>query len=89
MDTKPKIVHNTEPTFDLCAVMEKLQSTMDGMIKNQELMMCRIVNLERAQSQAPRVPYKGQLQKGNQFYKPKNDQECDVPSPRLGQQGVT
>jgi hypothetical protein len=55
--------------------MAKLQATMDGMIKNQELMMSRIVNLERAQSQAPRVPYKGQFQKGNQFYKPKNDQE--------------
>jgi hypothetical protein len=75
MDTKPKIVHNTEPTSDLCASMEKLQATMDGMIKNQELMMNRIVNLERAQNQAPRVPYKGQFQKGNQFYKPKNDQE--------------
>jgi hypothetical protein len=55
--------------------MAKLQATMDGMIKNQELMMSRIVNLERAQSQAPRVLYKGQFQKGHQFYKPKNDQE--------------
>jgi hypothetical protein len=75
MDIKPKIVHNTEPTSDLCASMAKLQATMDGMIKNQELMMNRIVNLERAQSQAPRVPYKGQFQRGNQVYKPKNDQE--------------
>ena len=48
---------------------------MDGMVKNEELMMSRIVNLERSQNQAPRVPYKGQFQKGNQFYNPKNDQE--------------
>jgi hypothetical protein len=75
MDIKRKIVHNTEPTSDLCASMEKLQASMDGIIKNQELMMSRIVNLERSQSQAPRIPYKGQYQKGNQFYKPKNDQE--------------
>jgi len=75
MDTKPKIVHNTEPTSELCASMEKLQATMDGMIKNQEQMMNKIVNLERAQNQATRVPYKGHFQKGNQVYKPKNDQE--------------
>jgi hypothetical protein len=62
-------------TSDLCASMAKLQATMDGMIKNQELMMTRIVNLERAQSQAPRVPYKGQFQRGNQVYKSKNEQE--------------
>jgi hypothetical protein len=48
---------------------------MDGIIKNQEQMMSRIVNLERSQTQAPRVPYKGQFQKGSQFYKPKNEQE--------------
>jgi hypothetical protein len=75
MDIKPKIVHNAEPSSDICASLAKLQMTMDGMMKNQELMMNRIVNLERAQSQAPRVPYKGQFQKGNQIYKPKNDQE--------------
>jgi hypothetical protein len=50
IDTKPKIVHNTEPTSDLCSSMEKLQASMDGIIKNQELMMSRIVNLERSQS---------------------------------------
>jgi hypothetical protein len=75
MDTKPKLVHNTEPTSDLCASIAKLQASMDGIIKNQEQMMSRIVNLERSQSQAPRVPYKGQFQKGNQFYKPKIEQE--------------
>jgi hypothetical protein len=75
MNTKPKIVHNTEPTSELCAIMEKLQAFMDGIIKNRDLMMSRIVNLERSQSQAPRILYKGQFQKGSQFYKPKNDQE--------------
>jgi hypothetical protein len=75
VDTKLKIVHNTEPTSDLCAYISKLQSFMDGIIKNQEHMMSRIVNLERSQIQAPRVPYKGQFPKGNQFYKPKNEQE--------------
>jgi hypothetical protein len=75
MDTKPKLVHNTEPTLDLCASIAKLQASMDGIIKNQEQMMSRIVNLERSHSQAPGVPYKGKFQKGNQFYKPKNEQE--------------
>jgi hypothetical protein len=56
MDTKPKLVHNVEPISDLCAIMEKLQASMDGIMKNQEKMMSRIVNLERSQSQAPRVP---------------------------------
>jgi hypothetical protein len=55
--------------------MEKLQLTVDGMVKTQELMMNRIVNLERAQQQDPRVPYKGQFQKGNQDFRPKSDQE--------------
>jgi hypothetical protein len=62
MDIKPKIVHNAEPSSDICASLAKLQMTMDGMMKNQELMMNRIVNLERAQNQTPRVPYKGQFQ---------------------------
>jgi hypothetical protein len=48
---------------------------MDGIMKNQEQMMSRIVALERSQTQAPRIPYKGQFQKGNQFYKTKNEQE--------------
>jgi hypothetical protein len=75
MDTKPKIVHNVEPTSDISASLEKLQLIVDGMVKTQELMMNRIVNLERTQQQAPRVPYKGQFQKGNQVFRPKNDQE--------------
>jgi hypothetical protein len=75
MDTKPKIVHNTDTSSDTCASLENLYMTMDGMMKNQEQIMNRIVNLERAQYQAPRVPYKGQFQKGNQVYRPNNDQE--------------
>jgi hypothetical protein len=75
VDTKPKIVQNIEPTSDPCSSIAKLQASMDGIIKNQEQMMSRIVNLERSQRQAPRVSCKGQFQKGNQFYKPKNEQE--------------
>jgi hypothetical protein len=48
---------------------------MDVIIKNQEEMMHRIVRLEKSQIQAPRPPFKGQFQKGNQFYKPKNENE--------------
>jgi hypothetical protein len=44
-------------------------------MKNQEEMMNRIVRLERSQTQAPRPPLKGQFQKGNQNYKPKNENE--------------
>jgi hypothetical protein len=61
MDTKPKIVHNDEPTSDISASLEKLQLTVDGMVKTQELMMNMISNLERTQHQSPRVPYKGQF----------------------------
>jgi hypothetical protein len=75
MDAKPKVVHNDESISDIGASLEKIQSTIDGMVKTQELMMNRIVNLERAQQQAPRHPYKGQFQRGNQGFKLKNDQE--------------
>jgi hypothetical protein len=86
MDIKPKIVHNAETSSDICVSLAKLQMTMDGMMKNQELMMNRIVNLERPQSQASRVPYKGQFEKGNRVYRPKNDQE--VPNTLAPTNGV-
>jgi hypothetical protein len=75
MDTKPKIVHNVEPTSDISASLDKLQLTVDGMVKTQELMMNRIFNLDRTQQQAPRFPYKGKFQNGNQVFRPNNDQE--------------
>jgi hypothetical protein len=75
MDANPKVVHNVESTSNICTSLEKLQLTVDGMVKAQELMMNRIVNLERAQKQAPRPPYKGKSQRGNQGFKMKNDQE--------------
>jgi hypothetical protein len=59
MDAKPKVVHNVESASDIGNILEKLQLTVDGMVKTQELMINRIVNLERAQKQAPRPPYKG------------------------------
>jgi hypothetical protein len=73
VDTKPKIVHNVEPTSDLSTNIAKLQASMDGIIKNQEETMNQIVRLEKSQTQAPRPPFKGQFQKGNQFYKTKNE----------------
>ena len=75
IDTKQKIVHNAEPNSYLCASINKLQASMDGIIKNQEEMMSRIIRLEKSQIQALRPPFKGQFQKGNQFYKPKNENE--------------
>jgi hypothetical protein len=48
---------------------------MDGIIRNQEEMINQIVRLEKSQTQAPRPPFKGKFQKGNQFYKPKNENE--------------
>jgi hypothetical protein len=39
MDTKPKIVHNVEPTSDISASLAKLQMTVDGRVKTQELMI--------------------------------------------------
>jgi hypothetical protein len=75
MDAKPKIVHNVEPTSYINASLEKLQLIVDVMVENQELMMNRFVNLERAQQKSPRVPYKGKFQKGNQVFRTKNDQE--------------
>ena len=64
-----------ESASDIGAILAKLQLTVDGMVKTQELMMNRIVNLERAQQQAPRHPYKGKFQRGGQGFKPKNYQE--------------
>jgi hypothetical protein len=65
MDTKPRIVHNVEPASEISASLAKLQLTVYGMVKTQELMMNRIFNLERTQQQSPRIPYKGQFQKWN------------------------
>jgi hypothetical protein len=48
MDTKPKIVHNVEPTSNISASLAKFLMTIYGMEKNQEQMMNRIFNLERA-----------------------------------------
>jgi hypothetical protein len=75
MDTKPKIVHNVEPVSDISDSLEKLHMTIDGMVKTQDQMMNMIFNLERAQHQSPKVSYKGQFKKGNQVFRPKNDQE--------------
>jgi hypothetical protein len=75
IDTKQKVVHNAEPTSDLCTSISKLQASMDSIMKNQEEMMNRIVRLEKSQTQAPRPPFKGPFQKGNQTYKPKNENE--------------
>jgi hypothetical protein len=75
MYAKPMVVHNVESTSDIGASLEKLQLTVDGMVKTQELMMNRIVNLEISQQQAPRTPYKGKFQNGNQGFKKNNDQE--------------
>jgi hypothetical protein len=49
MGVKPKIVHNVEPTSTISAILENLHLTVYGMVKNQELMMNSIVNLERSQ----------------------------------------
>jgi hypothetical protein len=44
--TKPKIVHNAEPTSNLCTSIAKIQASMDGIINNQEEIMNKIVKLE-------------------------------------------
>jgi hypothetical protein len=75
IDTKQKVVHNVEPTSDLCTSISKLQASVDSIMKNQEEMMNRIVRLEKSETQAPRPPFKGPFQKGNQTYKPKNENE--------------
>jgi hypothetical protein len=75
IDTKQKVVHNAEPTSDLCTSISKLQASVDSIMKNQEEMMNRIVRLEKSQTQAPRPPFKGSFQKGNQTYKSKNENE--------------
>jgi hypothetical protein len=59
----------------LCTSISKLQASVDSIMKNQEEMMNRIVRLEKSQTQAPRPPLKGPFQKGNQNYKPKNENE--------------
>jgi hypothetical protein len=74
-DVKQKAVHNAEPDSDLNTSINKLQATMDLLMRNQEEVMSRIVKLERAQTQAPRPPFRGSFQKGSQNQKPKNDNE--------------
>jgi hypothetical protein len=69
------VVHNVEPTSDLYTSISKLQASVDSIMKNQEEMMNQIVRLEKSQTQAPRPPFKGSFQKGNQTYKPENENE--------------
>jgi hypothetical protein len=64
IDTKPKIVHNDEPTSDLCASITKLQASMDGIIKNQEQMMSRIVNLEKISNPSTQGPVQRAILEG-------------------------
>ena len=47
-DVKQKAVHNAEPNSDLNTSINKLQATMDLLMRNQEEVMSRIVKLERA-----------------------------------------
>ena len=48
-DTKDKMIHNVEATSDVGITLVKHQGTIESIVKNQELMMNRIVNLERTQ----------------------------------------
>jgi hypothetical protein len=48
---------------------------MNDLERNQTLMMNRITNLERAQQQAPKPPFKGQPQNPGQGWKPHNEQK--------------
>jgi hypothetical protein len=57
VDVKPKVVHNTETTQDISVALARLQETVDGMERNQTLMMNIITNLERAQQQAPNASF--------------------------------
>jgi hypothetical protein len=75
MGAKPKVVHNVEATSDIGINLEKLKLNVDGIIKTQELIMNRIVILERAQQQYLIPPYKGKFQRTGQGFKPKNNQE--------------
>ena len=60
VDVKPKVVHNDETTQDISDALERLEETVDGIKINQTSIMNIISNLERAQQQAPRSPFKGQ-----------------------------
>jgi hypothetical protein len=44
-------------------------------MNNQEEMMNQIIRLEKSQTQAPRPPFEGPFQKGNQTYNSKNENE--------------
>jgi len=74
VDIKLKVVHSVKTTQDINTTLEKIQETMDGMARNQTLMMNIITNLERAQQQALMPPFNGQPQNSGQLYKPRNEQ---------------
>jgi hypothetical protein len=48
INTKQKVVHNAESTSDLCTRINKLQASVDKIMKNQEEMMNRIIRLEKS-----------------------------------------
>jgi hypothetical protein len=75
IEVKQKAVQNAEPSSDLHNIINKLQVLVNALTLHQEEVMNRIVKLERAQTQAPRAPFRGPFQKGSQNQKPKNDNE--------------
>jgi hypothetical protein len=75
IEVKQKAVQNAEPSSDLHNIINKLQVSVNALTLHQEEVMNRIVKLERAQTQAPRPPFRGPFQKGSQNQKPKNDNE--------------
>jgi hypothetical protein len=80
VDTKPKIVHNVEPTQDASAPWKQLEEAMNNLTKNQILMMNRITILERAQQEASKPPFRGQSQNPSQAWRDMDPNEQRVPN---------
>jgi hypothetical protein len=81
LNTKPRTLHNVEPTQDISAPWaQRIEEAINDLTKNQTLMMNKITNLERAQQQATKPPFRGQPQRSSQAWKPRAPNEQRVPN---------
>jgi len=69
-DTKPKKIHNVDPTQDTITPWAQCEDNMNALPRNQTLVMNKITNLERSLLQAPKPPFKGHPQRASQAWIP-------------------
>jgi hypothetical protein len=80
VNTKPNIVHDSDPIQDTITPWEQLEEAINDLAKNETLMMNKITNLEREQKKAPKPPLRDQPQNTIQAWRDRPSNEKRVPN---------